>query len=173
MAYTIIPTSLLNLEIVLHPKAFREREDMPEVPLGHIPQPRSYTFDGAQGLIDLSLDQWAPTIQQDEVDKNPLYSQYPYQEGDDYDNKEEEMDFDKRMLGNARDARVAASTGTRRLYCYPPASYATFIEQTLGSPHSMHTDTDAAMEFDTLQVAPWSAPPKGQLRNWPWIFLTT
>ena len=72
MAYRMILTSLLNPEIVLHPKAFREREGMLEVPLGCIPPPWSYTFDGAQGLVDLSWDQWAPTIQQDEVDKNPL-----------------------------------------------------------------------------------------------------
>ena len=39
MAYQMIPTSLLNPEIVLPLKEFREREGLPEVPLGRIPQP--------------------------------------------------------------------------------------------------------------------------------------
>ena len=63
--------------------------------------------------------------------------------------------------GYAGNARAAAQTSTRRLYHRPPASYATFFKQTLGSPHSMHTDMDAAMEFDALQVMARKAPPKG------------
>ena len=57
MAYQMIPMSLLNPEIVLPPKVFQKREGMPEVPPGCIPQPQSYTFDGAQGLVDLSGEQ--------------------------------------------------------------------------------------------------------------------
>ena len=51
-------------------------------------------------------------IQLDDVDKNPLYNQYPYQEVDDYDDEEEEMEIDDRMPGNARDACMATPTGT-------------------------------------------------------------
>ena len=116
-------------------------------------------FDGAQGLIDLSWEQWVPVIQQDDINKNPLYNQYQYQEADDYDDDEEEMEVDDWMLGNATDARMAASI--RRL----PASYATYKEQAPGSPRSIHKDTDAVMEFDTLQVTARSAPPQGPAKE--------
>ena len=59
-------------------------------------------FDGTQGLVDLSWEQWVPLIQLDDVYKDPLYNQYPYQEADDYDDDEEEMEIDDRMPGNAR-----------------------------------------------------------------------
>ena len=108
----MVPTSLLNLEIVLPPKVFWEQRGLPEVPLGRMPQPRYYMFDGAQGLIDLSWEQRVPVIQQDDIDKNPLYNQYPYQEADDYDDKEEGMEVDDRMPGNAGDACMAAPTST-------------------------------------------------------------
>ena len=124
-------------------------------------------FDGAQGLIDVSWEQRVPVIQQDEIDKNPLYTQYPYQEADEYDDEEEEMEVDDRMPGNARDAHMAAPTGTQHLYHRLPASYATYNEQVLGLPRSIHTDTDAVMEFDTLQVMARSAPPQGPARNVP------
>ena len=69
-------------------------------------------FDGAQGLVDISWEQWVPSIQLDDVDKDPLYNQYPYQEADDYDDKEEEMEIDYQMPGNAGDTRMAAPTST-------------------------------------------------------------
>ena len=108
MAYQMILMSLLNPEIVLPPKVFREREGLPEVPPGHIPQPRDYMFDGTQGLVDLSWEQRVLVIQQDDIDKNPLYNQYPYQEADNYNDEGEEMEVDDRMPGNAGDACVAA-----------------------------------------------------------------
>ena len=111
-AYQMIPMSLLNPEIVLPPKVFQEREGMPEVPPGRIPQPQSHTYDGAQGLVDLSWEQRAPVIEQDEIDKNPLYNKYLYQEVDDDDEEEEEMEVNKRMPDNAGDARAATPTGT-------------------------------------------------------------
>ena len=46
-------------------------------------------FDSAQGLLDISWEQRVPLIQLDDVDKDPLYNQYPYQEADDYDDEEE------------------------------------------------------------------------------------
>ena len=121
-------------------------------------------FDSTQGLVDISWEQRVPSIQLDDVDKDPLYNQYPYQEADDYDH-EEEMEIDDQMLGNARDAHMAAPTGTQRPYQHSPASYATYTDHALGSPQSIHTDTDTAMEFSTLQVAAWSAPPQGPARN--------
>ena len=140
----MVPTSLLNPEIVLPPKTFWEQWGLPEVPPGFRPQPQDYVFDGAQGLVDLSWEQWVPLIQQDDIDKNPLYNHYLYQEADDYDEEEEEMEIDNRMLGNAGDACVAAPTGTRHPYCRPPASYATYTEQAPGSLRSIHMDTDTA-----------------------------
>ena len=118
-----------------------------------------------QGLVDISWEQWVPSIQLDDMDKDPLYDQYPYQEVDDYDDKEEEMEIDDQMPGNAGDARMAAPTSTRCLYQCPPASYATYTDHALGSPRSIHMDTDTAMEFSTLQVAAQSAPPQGLARN--------
>ena len=106
-------------------------------------------------------------IQPDDVDKDPLYNQYPYQEADDYEDEEEEMEIDDQMLGNAGDTHMATPTGTRHPYHRPPASYATYSDQALGSPQSIHTDTDTAMEFNTLQVAARSAPPQGPARNVP------
>ena len=95
------------------------------------------------------------------MDKDPLYNQYPYQEADDYDDEEEEMEIDNRMPGNAGDARMAAPTGTQHSYQRPPASYATYSDQAPGSPRSIHTDTDTAMEFSTLQVAARNVPSQG------------
>ena len=68
--------------------------------------------DGTQGLVDISWEQWVPSIQLDDVDKDPLYNQYLHQEVDDYDDKEEEMEIDDQMLGNAGDACMATPTGT-------------------------------------------------------------
>ena len=48
MAYPVVPTSLLNPEIVLPPRVFREQRGLLEVPPSHKPQPRDYTLDRAQ-----------------------------------------------------------------------------------------------------------------------------
>ena len=165
MVYQMIPTSLLNPKIVLPPKVFREREGLPEVPLDCIPQPLYYMFDGAQGLVDLSWEQWVPLIQPDDVNKDPLYNQYPYEEADDYHDKEEEMEIDDRMLGNAGDTRLATPTGTQHPYHRPPASYTTYSDQAPGSPRSIHMDTDMALEFNTLQVVARNVPPQGPAKE--------
>ena len=99
------------------------------------------------------------------MDKDPLYNQYPYQEVDDYDDEEEEMEIDDQIPGNAGDACMATPTSTRHQYQCPPASYATYSDHALGSPWSIHMDTDTAMEFSTLQVVARSAPPQGLARN--------
>ena len=100
-----------------------------------------------------------PPIQPDDVDKDLLYNQYPYQERDDYDDNEEDMEVDDRMLGGAGDACMAAPTSTWHPYWCPPASYATYSQPAPGSPRSIHTDTDTAMEFDTLKVTARAVPP--------------
>ena len=117
----------------------------------------------------MSWSHRALQIKQDDINKNPLYNQYPYQEVDDYEDEEEDMEVDDQVLGNAECTCMAAPTGTRCPYCRPEASYATFTEQPSASPQSIHTDTDAAMEFDTLnagttrqdtqKVAPQEVPP--------------
>ena len=65
-----------------------------------------------QGLVDISWEQRIPLIQPDDVDKDLLYNQYPYQEADDYDDEEEEMEIDDQMLGNTGDAHMTAPTST-------------------------------------------------------------
>ena len=77
------------------------------------------------------------------------------------------MEIDDQMLGNAGDTHMAAPISTQCLYQCLPASYATYNEQAPGSPQSIQMDTDAAMEFDTLQVTARSAPPQGLARNVP------
>ena len=126
-----------------------------------MPQPWNYTFDSAQGLIDISWEQRVPPIQLDDIDKDPLYNQYPYQEADVYDDNEEEMEVDDRLPGGAMDACMATPIGTQWPYHRPPVSYTTFTQQALGSHQSIHTDTDAGMEFDTLKVTARATPPQG------------
>ena len=54
-----------------------------------------------------------------------------------------------------------ATLTTRHPYQHPPASYATYAQQALGSPQNIHTDMDVAMEFDTLKVMARAVPPPG------------
>ena len=64
------------------------------------------------------------------------------------------MEVDDRPLGNAGNACPGAPTGTRWSYYHPKASFATHSQKPLASPQSIHTDMNAAMEFDNLNVAP-------------------
>ena len=52
--YPLVPTSLHNPEIVLHPRLFWEQRGLLELPPSCMPEPREYELDGAWGLIDLS-----------------------------------------------------------------------------------------------------------------------
>ena len=86
---------------------------------------------------------------------NPWFNQYPFQEGDDYkDNDEEDMEVESWPLGGAGDASMAPPTNTRRTYQRLPATYSFESAQTSGSPQSTHTDTDTAMEMGGLSMAP-------------------
>ena len=150
-SYPMVPTSLCNPEIVLPPRLFWEQWGLPEPPPSHMPEPREFNVDGIHGLLDLSWFQWAPQVQPDDINKDPRYSQYLYQEADEYEEDEEDMEVDEWALGKAGGARMAAPTGTQHPYHHPEATYSySMADQTLGSPHSIQTDTDIAMEMGGL-----------------------
>ena len=154
-SYSVILTSLVNPDIVLPNSLFREHRGLPEIPPGHNPEPREYEMDGARGLIDLDWSQRTPIFHPDDIDRDPQFNQYPFQEGDDLDdNYEEEMEVKRRPSGGAGDAPMAPPTNTRHVYQRLPATYSFETAQTLGSPRSTHTDTDTAMEMGGLSVAP-------------------
>ena len=84
-SYSMIPTSLVNPGIVLPHRLFQERRGFPEIPPGRTPEPREFEIKGAWGLVDLDWSQRTPNLQPEDVDRDPQFNQYPYQEGDDYD----------------------------------------------------------------------------------------
>ena len=154
-SYSVVPTSLVNPDIVLPHSLFRERRGLPEIPPGRNPEPREYEMDGARGLIDLDWSQQMPIFHPDDIDRDPQFTQYPFQEGydlDDYD--EEEMEVESRPSGRAGDASMAPPSNTRRTYQRLPATYSFGSAETPGSPRSTHTDTDTTMEMGGLSMAP-------------------
>ena len=154
-SYSFIPTSLVNPDIVLPHSLFREHRGLPEIPPGCNPEPREYEMDRARGLIDLDWSQRMPIFHPDDIDRDPQFTQYPFQEGDDLDDDyEEEMEVEGRLSGGASDAPMAPLTSTCRVYQCLPATYSFETAQTPGSPRSTHTDTDTAMEMGGLSVAP-------------------
>ena len=90
--YPLVPTSFGNLEIVLHLRLFWEQWGLPELPACRMPEPWEYELDGTRGLINLSWSQQAPQMQPDDIDRDPRYSQYLYQEADEYKEDEEDME---------------------------------------------------------------------------------
>ena len=112
-------------------------------------------MDGAWGLIDLDWSQRMPIFHPNDIDRDPRFTQYPFQEGDDLDDgDEEEMEVESWPSGGAGDASMAPPTNTQRIYQCLPATYSFESAQTPGSPRSTHTDTDTAMEMRGLSVAP-------------------
>ena len=90
----MVPTSLVNPDIVLLHHEFRKRRGPPELPPGRGPEQREYTMDGARGLVDLDWSQWTPIFHPDDIDRDPRFNQYPYPDDDlDYED-EEEMETD-------------------------------------------------------------------------------
>ena len=156
LSYSIIPTSLVNPDIVLPHRLFRERRGLPEIPPGHNPEPREYEMDGAWGLVELDWSQHMPIFHPDDIDHDPWFSQYPFQEGDDYDDDDkEDMEVESQPPGGAGDASMAPLTNTQRTYQrLPVTSYSFESAQTPGSPQSTHTDTDTTMEMGGLSMAP-------------------
>ena len=157
-SYSMVPTSLVNPDIILPHQEFRKRRGLLELPLGRGPEQREYSMDRARGLIDLDWSQRSPIFHPDNIDRDPRFSQYPYPEDDlDYDDEEEmETDYQTAPPGGAGDARMVPPANTQ-CRCYrPPATYSiqSTQTQTLGSPRSTHTDTDTAMEMGGLSMAP-------------------
>ena len=154
-SYSVVPTTLVNPDIVLPHSLFWEHRGLPEIPTGRNPEPREYEMDGARGLIDLDWSQRTPIFHPDDMDRDPRFTQYPFQEGDDLDDDdEEEMEVESRPSGGAGDASMAPPTNTRHIYQRLPATYSFESAQTPGSPRSTHTDTDTAMEMGGLSMAP-------------------
>ena len=89
-SYSVVPTSLVNPDIVLPHSLFWEHQGLPEIPPGRNPEPREYEMDRARGLIDLDWSQHMPIFHPDDIDRDPWFTQYPFQEGDDLDDDEEE-----------------------------------------------------------------------------------
>ena len=152
--YSIVPTSLVNPDIVLPHKLFLEHKGLSEVPPDLISEPREYEMDGAWGLIDLDWSQCTPIFHPDDIDHDPRFSQYPFQEGEDLDDDNEEMGVESRPSGGAGDAPMAPPAGTRHYYQCLSATYSFESAQTPGLPRSTHTDTNATMEMGGLSVAP-------------------
>ena len=152
---SVAPTSLVNPDIVLPHRLFRECWGHPEIQPGLNPEPREYEMDGAQGLVDLDWSQRTPIFQPDDINHDPQFTQYPFQEGDDFDDDdEEEMEVEGWSSGGAGDASMALPTNTRCIYQRLPATYSFESAHTLGSPRSTHTDTDTAMEMGGISMAP-------------------
>ena len=92
-------------------------------------------MDGAWGLVDLDCSQCTPIFHLDDIDCDPWFSQYPFQEGDDYKNDDEEdMEVESQPSG----ASMAPPTNTRHTYQCLPATYSFESAQTPGSPRE-HT----------------------------------
>ena len=157
-SYSMVPTSLVNPDIVLPHHEFRKCCGLLELPPGRGPEQREYSMDGARGLVDLDWSQQTPIFHPDDIDRDPRFNQYPYPDDDlDYDDDEEmETDYQNAPLGGTGDARVATPASAGRHYYRPPATYSmqTSQGQTSGSPRSTHTDTDMAMEMGVLSMAP-------------------
>ena len=154
-SYSVVPTSLVNPDIVLSHGLFWKHRGLSEIPPGRYPEPREYEMDGAWGLVDLAWSQRTPIFHPDDIDRDPRFNQYPFQEGDDYkDDDEEDMEVESRLSGGASDASMAPLANTRHTYQCLPATYSFESAQTPGSPRSTHTDTDTAMEMGGLSMAP-------------------
>ena len=154
-SYSVVPTSLVNPDIVLPHSLFQECQGLPEIPPGRNPEPREYKMDGVRGLIELNWSQRMPIFHPDDIDRDPRFTQYPFQEGDDLnDYDKEEMEVESWPSGGAGDASMVPSSNTCRIYQRLPVTYSFESAQTPGSPRSTHTDTDTAMEMGGLSVAP-------------------
>ena len=131
----MVPTSLLNPEIVLPLRLFQEQWGLPELPPSHIPEPWEFDVDSIQGLVDLSWSQRAPQVQLDDIDRDPRYSQYLYQEADEYKEDEEDMEVDEQAPGKASGTHMV-SPNWHPAPLPPPRSYLLLLH---GRPDSGFT----------------------------------
>ena len=81
-SYSMVPTSLVNPDIVLPHHKFRKHRGLPELPPGRGPEQREYSMDGARGLVDLDWSQRTPIFHPDDIDRDPRFNQYPYPDDD-------------------------------------------------------------------------------------------
>ena len=92
-----------------------------------------------------------PIFHPDDIDHDPRFNQYPFQEGDNY---KEDMEVESRPSGGAGDASMAPPANTQHIYQCLPVTYSFESAPSPGSPQSTHTDTDTAMEMGGLSMAP-------------------
>ena len=96
-----------------------------------------------------------PIFHPDDIDHDPRFTQYPFQEGDNLDDDdEEEMEVKSWPSGRAGAASMAPLSNTRHICQRLPVTYSFRSAQTPGLPQSTHTDTDTTMEMGGLSVAP-------------------
>ena len=62
-SYSMVPTFLVNPDIVLPHHEFQKRRGLLELPSGCGPKQREYSMDGARGLVDLDWSQRTPIFQ--------------------------------------------------------------------------------------------------------------
>ena len=74
-SYSMIPTSLVNPDIVLSHRLFWECRGFPEILPGCNPEPREYEMDGARGLVDLDWSQCTPIFHPEDIDRDPRFHQ--------------------------------------------------------------------------------------------------
>ena len=75
-SFSVIPTCIVNPDIILPSKLFRERRGLPEVPPRCGEASREYEMDGAHGLVDLDWSEWTPIFHPDDIDRDPRFNQY-------------------------------------------------------------------------------------------------
>ena len=132
-SFSVIPMYIVNPDIILLSKLFRERRGLPP---GCGEAPREYEMDGAHSLVDLDWSERTPIFHPEDIDRDPRYNQYPYQEEDDYE-EEEDMEIDARPSGGAGDAPMGPPMNTRCAQ-HLPATYSCGPAETPGSPQSTH-----------------------------------
>ena len=123
--YPLVPTSLYNPEISYSTRGCSGNNMVSRnFHLAICLSPGNMNLMALRALIDLLWSQQAPQMQPDDIDRDPRYSQYPYQEADEYEEDEEDMEVDERAPGKTGSAHMAAPTSTRRSYHHPEATYA-------------------------------------------------
>ena len=123
-SYSVVPISFVSPDIVLPHSLFREHRGLPEIPPGRNPEPREYKMDGVWGLIDLDWSKRTPIFHPDDINHDPRFTQYPFQEGDDLDDDdEEEMEVESRPSGGASDASMAPLSISWCIYQCLPVTY--------------------------------------------------
>ena len=76
-SFSVIPTCIVNPDIILPSKLFRERRGLPEVPAQMWRSIQGVRDGrGAHGLVDLDWSEWTPIFHPDDIDRDPHFNQY-------------------------------------------------------------------------------------------------